>query len=82
MATANGRFEGVLVRGMRVDDIRANKTIIGQRRAGDMQLDHARQRQGRDRLAARRHAWRLSGKPDQPVEPGRALDGRRHRPAR
>ena len=29
MATANGRFEGVLVRGMRVEDIRANKTITG-----------------------------------------------------
>ena len=36
MATANGRFEGVLVRGMRVEDIRANKTIMGNVRAGDM----------------------------------------------
>ncbi|MEO6224933.1 MAG: lipoprotein-releasing ABC transporter permease subunit [Sphingomicrobium sp.] len=36
MATANGRFEGVLVRGMRVEDIRANKTIAGNVRAGDI----------------------------------------------
>ena len=36
MATANGRFEGVLVRGMRIEDIRANKTIMGNVRAGDM----------------------------------------------
>jgi lipoprotein-releasing system permease protein len=36
MATANGRFEGVLVRGMRVDDIRANKTITGNVLAGNI----------------------------------------------
>ena len=36
MATANGRFEGVLVRGMRVEDIRHNATIMGNVRAGDM----------------------------------------------
>jgi lipoprotein-releasing system permease protein len=36
MATANGRFEGVLVRGMRVEDIRANKTITGHVLAGDI----------------------------------------------
>src|SRR5437763_1292897 len=36
MATANGRFEGVLVRGMRIEDIRANKTITGNVLAGDM----------------------------------------------
>ena len=36
MATANGRFEGVLVRGMRIEDIRANKTIMGNVLAGDM----------------------------------------------
>jgi lipoprotein-releasing system permease protein len=36
MATANGRFEGVLVRGMRVEDIRSNKTIMGNVVAGDM----------------------------------------------
>jgi lipoprotein-releasing system permease protein len=36
MATANGRFEGVIVRGMRVEDIRANKTIMGNVTAGDM----------------------------------------------
>lgn len=36
MATTNGRFAGVLVRGMRVADIRANKTIMGNVLAGDM----------------------------------------------
>ena len=36
MATANGRFEGVLVRGMRIEDIRANRTIMGNVVAGDM----------------------------------------------
>lgn len=36
MATANGRFEGVLVRGMRVEDIRSNKTIMGNVVGGNM----------------------------------------------
>jgi lipoprotein-releasing system permease protein len=36
MATANGRFEGVLVRGMRVEDIRSNRTLMGNVVAGDM----------------------------------------------
>ena len=36
MATANGRFEGVLVRGMRVEDIRSNRTIMTNVLAGDM----------------------------------------------
>ena len=36
MATANGRFEGVIVRGMRVGDIRANKTITSKVVAGDI----------------------------------------------
>jgi lipoprotein-releasing system permease protein len=36
MATANGRFEGVLVRGMRIEDINANKTITGNVVAGDI----------------------------------------------
>src|SRR5690349_16939018 len=36
MATANGRFEGVIVRGMRVEDIRANKTITSHVLAGDI----------------------------------------------
>jgi lipoprotein-releasing system permease protein len=36
MATANGRFEGVLVRGMRLEDIRSNKTIMGNVVSGDM----------------------------------------------
>ena len=36
MATANGRFEGVLVRGMRVSDIVGNKTITSNVLAGDI----------------------------------------------
>jgi lipoprotein-releasing system permease protein len=36
MATANGRFEGVLVRGKRVEDIRSNKTITSNVLAGDI----------------------------------------------
>jgi lipoprotein-releasing system permease protein len=36
MATANGRFEGVLVRGMRVEDIRSNTTITSNILAGDI----------------------------------------------
>ena len=36
MATANGRFEGVVVRGMRVEDIRANKTLTSNVLGGDM----------------------------------------------
>jgi lipoprotein-releasing system permease protein len=36
MATSNGRFEGVLVRGMRVEDIRSNPTINSHVVAGDL----------------------------------------------
>ncbi|MES2120899.1 MAG: lipoprotein-releasing ABC transporter permease subunit [Pseudomonadota bacterium] len=36
MVTANGRFEGALVRGMRVEDIRSNKTIATNVVAGDI----------------------------------------------
>jgi lipoprotein-releasing system permease protein len=36
MATANGRVEGVLVRGMRVSDLLANKTITANVTAGDL----------------------------------------------
>ena len=36
MATTNGRFAGIIVRGMRVEDIRGNKTITGNVLAGDM----------------------------------------------
>jgi len=36
MATANGRFEGVMVRGMRIEDIRSNKTITSNVLAGDI----------------------------------------------
>ena len=35
MASANGRVEGVMVRGMRVSDILSNKTITGNVTAGD-----------------------------------------------
>ena len=36
MATANGRFEGVLVRGMRTQDLRSNPTINANVVAGDI----------------------------------------------
>lgn len=36
MASANGRVEGVLVRGMRVQDIRNNPSISGNVRSGDI----------------------------------------------
>ncbi|HEV8406657.1 MAG TPA: ABC transporter permease, partial [Sphingomicrobium sp.] len=36
MATANDRFEGVIVRGMRVEDIRDNRTITSNVLAGDI----------------------------------------------
>jgi lipoprotein-releasing system permease protein len=36
MATANGRFEGAIVRGMRVSDILANKTITSNVLSGDI----------------------------------------------
>ncbi|MBV9528882.1 lipoprotein-releasing ABC transporter permease subunit [Sphingomonas sp.] len=36
MASANGRVEGVEVRGMRVQDLLANKTIAGNVQAGDL----------------------------------------------
>ena len=36
MATTNGRFEGVLVRGMRTEDIRANHTLTTNVLAGDI----------------------------------------------
>ncbi len=36
MASANGRVEGVLVRGMRVQDIRGNPTIANNVRSGDI----------------------------------------------
>jgi lipoprotein-releasing system permease protein len=36
MATTNGRFAGVIVRGMRVSDIRSNKTITGNVLSGDI----------------------------------------------
>jgi lipoprotein-releasing system permease protein len=38
MASANGRVEGVLVRGMRIEDIRSNPTINSNIVAGDMKL--------------------------------------------
>ena len=36
MATTNGRFAGVLVRGMRIEDIRSNRTIMSNVVSGDM----------------------------------------------
>jgi lipoprotein-releasing system permease protein len=36
MATANGRFEGALIRGMRVQDIRGNRTLTSNIVAGDI----------------------------------------------
>ncbi len=36
MASANGRVEGVLVRGMRAEDIRTNQTIAGNVKSGDI----------------------------------------------
>ena len=36
MATSNGRFDGVIVRGMRVEDIRANPTLNSHVVAGDI----------------------------------------------
>ena len=36
MATANGRFEGVLVRGMRIEDVRSNRTLTSHIVAGDI----------------------------------------------
>ena len=36
MATANGRFEGALVRGVRLEDLQANKTVNANVVAGDM----------------------------------------------
>jgi lipoprotein-releasing system permease protein len=38
MASANGRVEGVLVRGMRVEDIRDNPVITGHVKSGDLRL--------------------------------------------
>jgi len=36
MASANGRVEGVLVRGMRLEDLRGNPTIAGNVKSGDL----------------------------------------------
>ena len=82
MATANGRFEGVLVRGMRVEDIRANKTIMGNVLAGDMRSitpGSGKVAIG-SRLADTLGAY--PGQPDHVVESGGPIDGRRHRAAR
>ena len=38
MASANGRVEGVLVRGMRVQDLRSNKTITDNFKSGDIRM--------------------------------------------
>ena len=36
MAASNGRVEGVLVRGMRINDLRNNQTIAGNVKSGDL----------------------------------------------
>ena len=82
MATANGRFEGVLVRGMRVEDIRANRTIMGNVLAGDMKSvtpGSGKVAMG-SRLAETLGAY--PGQPDHAVESRGPLDRRRYRPAR
>ena len=83
MASANGRVEGVLVRGMRVEDIRANKTITGNVVAGDLEVDHARaaaaSRSGR---GSPRHSAPIPGSEISLDQPGRPLDRGRHRAAR
>ena len=38
MASSNGRVEGVLVRGMRLEDIRSNPVINGNVKSGDLRL--------------------------------------------
>ncbi len=38
MASANGRVEGVLVRGMRMEDLRSNPVIAGNVKSGDLRL--------------------------------------------
>ena len=38
MASANGRVEGVIVRGMRLEDIRTNEVITGNVKSGDLRL--------------------------------------------
>jgi hypothetical protein len=81
MASANGRVEGVLVRGMRLEDIRDNPVIAGNVKSGDSRLVTPGSGQCRDRLAPRRSARRLSRQPDQPDQPRGALDRRRHRAA-
>ena len=81
MASANGRVEGVLVRGMRLEDIRGNTVINAEREIRRHRVDHARQQPRRDRLAPCRDARRLSRQRDQPDQPGRPLDRRRDRAA-
>ena len=38
MASANGRVEGVLVRGVRIEDLRSNKTITDNIKSGDIRM--------------------------------------------
>ena len=81
MASANGRVEGVLVRGNRVEDIRTNPILNGNVKAGNLAVDHPGQRHDRDRRAARRDARRLSRLGNLADQPRRPLDPGRHRPA-
>ena len=64
MATANGRFEGVLVRGMRVAGHPLQPDDHGQCRRRRHAVGDSGQRQGRDRIAPRGDARRLSRQPD------------------
>ena len=83
MASANGRVEGVKVRGNRVSDIRTNPILNGNVKAGDLKQS-PRQRPYRDRRAAGRDVGRLSGfrnladQPRRPVDPGRHRAAHRH----
>ncbi len=60
MASANGRVEGVLVRGMRVRGPARQQDHREQRPGGRSQVDQAGQRHGGDRFAPCRAARRLS----------------------
>ena len=81
MASANGRVEGVLVRGNTLKDIRENPVLNGKVVSGDLRNHHAGQRPRGDRRAAGRDAGRLSGRGDFTDQPRGPLDPGRHRAA-
>ena len=78
MASANGRVEGVVVRGMRIEDIRGNSVMAENMKSGSLADDHIRKRPRSHWFAPRRDARRLSWNADQPDQPGRPVHGRRH----